>query len=200
MFKSGIAGSTLRLIESYLENRPQTVKIQNSISSELPVLSGVPQGSILGPPIFLVYMNDLTECTLSKKFGHADDFKFISENTLISHLDVRKIWNWCEKNFEGINLTKNKLYTLKGIGELGLYDYVFESTDYMKDLGLIVSSSLTWDDHAKKRDGKAFNSHFALKRNLSRTTLLNRKNAYVSYVVPIISYDSALWKSSKSNL
>ena len=54
-------------------------------------------------------------------------------------------------------------------------NYVFESTDCMKDLGLIVSSSLTWDDHAKKRAGKALNSLFALKRNLSRTTVLNKK-------------------------
>ena len=52
LFKSGIAGPAQKLIESYLENRAQTVKIQNSISSELQVLSGVPQGSILGPPFF----------------------------------------------------------------------------------------------------------------------------------------------------
>ena len=49
LFESGIAGSALKLIEGYLENRVQTVKIQNNISSELPVLSGVPQDSILRP-------------------------------------------------------------------------------------------------------------------------------------------------------
>ena len=65
---------------------------------------------------------------------------------------------------------------------------------------LIVLSSQTWYDNAKRRAGKAINSLFALKRHLSRTTLLNRKNAYVSYVVPIIGYGSALWKPSKSNL
>ena len=73
-----------------------------------------------------------------------------------------------------------------------------EIYDALINLVTSVSSSLTWDDHAKKRAGKAINSLFALKRNLSRTTLLNRKNAYVSYVVPIISYGSALWKASKA--
>ena len=52
LFKSGIAGSALKLIESYLEKRALTVKIRNSNSNELPVLSGVPQCSILGPLFF----------------------------------------------------------------------------------------------------------------------------------------------------
>ena len=111
---------------------------------------------ILGLLLFLIYKNDLTECALSKKFGYVEDFKFISDNTLIAHLDVRKIWKWYEI-FMGINMTK--------------------ITSPNRDLGLTVSSSLTWDEHGKKRAGKALNSLFALKRNLSRPTLLNRKNA-----------------------
>ena len=100
-------------------------------------MSGVPQGSILGPTSVLVSISDLTECSLSRKFGYADDTKFNSDNTPIAYLDVRKIWKSCEKNFMEIKMTKSNLLPLKVNGELRLFNYVFESTDCVKDLGLI---------------------------------------------------------------
>ena len=76
LWNIGITGTLWKWFESYLSNRSQCVSINNSLSKCLPVLSGVPQGSILGPLLFLVYINDLPSAiSSSNMFIFADDTK-----------------------------------------------------------------------------------------------------------------------------
>ena len=76
LWNMGITGILWKWFESYLSNRSQCVSINNSLSNCLPVLSGVPQGSILGPLLFLVYINDLPSViSSSNTFIFADDTK-----------------------------------------------------------------------------------------------------------------------------
>ena len=65
----GIGGNCLNLLRSYFYKRKQTVRLNDTVSDELGVFSGVPQGSILGPLFFLVFINDLPSCVMSKSFG-----------------------------------------------------------------------------------------------------------------------------------
>ena len=77
----GIGGKLLSLIYSYLNNRKQCVKIEDCSSTLKEVTSGVPQGSILGPLLFLLFINDLPETMNdTDSFGYADDFKAILLN------------------------------------------------------------------------------------------------------------------------
>ena len=93
---SGIGGNCLSLIHSYLSNRKQTVRLNDTISGELEVFSGVPQGSILWPLLFLVFINDLPSCVMSATFGYADDYKIVGDNRFTLNIDVRRLWRWCE--------------------------------------------------------------------------------------------------------
>ena len=103
---------------------------------------------------------------------------------------------WClsgAKNFMEIIVTKTEVFPLWRNRKLGLFNYALEKTNCLKNLELFVSSGLMMAS-------KAVNSLLAVKQSMSCTTLLKRKNAYVSCVFPTISYISALGKPSKSHL
>ena len=196
----GIGGNCLNLLRSYLYKRKQTVRLNDTVLDELEVFSGVPQGSILGPLFFLVFINDLPSCVMSKSFGYADDYKIVGDNPLTLNIDVRKLWRWCDENFMSMDLGKSKVLCIKGTAPIALPNHEFETTECIKDLGVLVNDTLSWTLHTKKRTEKALNILFILKRNLSKATFWTRKNAYICYVVPILNYESALWKPSKGDL
>ena len=83
----GIRGPAYSMIESYLSNRQQFVPINNSASSPKSINIGVPQRSILGPLLFLIYVNDLTNATSSPSHLFADDTCFILNNSTLNDLE-----------------------------------------------------------------------------------------------------------------
>ena len=146
---SGIGGNCLSLIHSYVSNRKQTVRLNDTISGELEVFSGVPQGSILWPLLFLVFINDLPSCVMSATFGYADDYKIVGDNRFTLNIDVRRLWRWCEENCMSMNLTKSKILCIKGSATIALPSYSFETTEVMKNLGILITDTLSWTQHAK---------------------------------------------------
>ena len=137
---------------------------------------------------------------MSDSFGYADDFKIVGTNPVAINIDIRRIWKWCQSNLMEINLSKSKCLWLKGVGTVRLPNFSFGSTSVMKDLGVVVADTLTWATHSQSRTQKALNALYSIKRNLSLANYANRKNSYVSYVVPIISYGSSVWKPGKVEL
>ena len=94
-----IGGSLLSLLSSYLTNRVQCVKLNNIITASLPVTSGVPQGSILGPLVFLVFINDLpTQVSHSKTYLYADVLKLIHNNLLEMQNNILALSQWSQVN------------------------------------------------------------------------------------------------------
>ena len=111
----GIRGPPLDLIKSYLTNRSQKVVINNIFSSELPITIGVPQGSILGPLLFLIYINDINQAVSTAKLGlYADDTTAIigakEKNELItkSSTTLNELGNWFSCNKLSLSPTKCK--------------------------------------------------------------------------------------------
>ena len=107
----GLKGSTLNLFQSYLSNRKQYTEIEDNTSTSLPIFVGVPQGSILGPIVFMIYVNDLPQC--SNKFDfimYADDttlsstidyFSDINSNTnadTLINVEICKVIEWLKIN------------------------------------------------------------------------------------------------------
>ena len=111
----GIRGTPLNLIKSYLTNRSQKVIINETLSDELPITIGVPQGSILGPLLFIIYMNDITYSTANATLGlYADDTTAIirdnSKDNLISKstTTLNELGNWFSCNKLSLSPTKCK--------------------------------------------------------------------------------------------
>jgi hypothetical protein len=101
---AGIRGNVLRWIVSFLNNRRQKVVLPGGSSSWMNVTSGVPQGSILGPILFLLYVNDLPDCVNSTAKLFADDTKLYQVSILICYAAL------CQKPWQ--NLSKWHLYLI----------------------------------------------------------------------------------------
>ena len=117
----GLKGSTLNAFQSYLNNRKQYTDIEDTTSTILPIHVGVPQGSILGPILFIVYVNDLPQCSNTFDFiMYADDttlsstidsFIDINSNTnadVLINIELCKVIEWLKINKLALNKNKSK--------------------------------------------------------------------------------------------
>ena len=197
-----IGGNLLKLIEWYLNKRKQCVKINNALSEKLEITSGVPQGSILGPLLFLFFINDLpSETPLTENFGFADDFKLISVNQEELKKSVEGIENWGDRNHLTLNASKCKLLSLKSEQKASLKNQELGEVDSQRDLGLIVSKKLNWKSNCNHRLSKATKAFYQIKRSMTDSaSIKNKLNAYTGYVLPILSYCSQAWLPNRQQM
>ena len=162
----GASTGVLQWFKSYLTNRYQVVRIHSTVSNPIPIKYGVPQGSIQGPLSFHIYVNDLpeaprncsTECYVddTKLFAafHSQDAQRIVEEMNEDLLGVR---NWCFRNRLLLNPDKMKLIVFGSRQmtsklhefRLSLLGKDISPVQSAKDLGVILDSDLTFDDHIK---------------------------------------------------
>ena len=199
----GISGGLWLWFKSYLSNCQQCVKINNKYSHLLPVLSGIPQGSILGPLLFLVYVNDIPDhISNSLLYLFADDtkcLKTISDpaDTIQLQDDINSLSHWSEQWSLLFNPTKivqisfkPNLQTSYTIGTS-----LITKVESHKDLGIILSSNLTWDAHYNHIIAKAYSILGLLRRTFSlQNHTKSKKQLYISLVRSQLQYCSILWK------
>ena len=173
-------------------------------SSSLPVLSGVPEGSILGPLLFIIYVSDIPErITHSSALMFADDAKLLrsissyNDRQLLQE-DLTSIEGWCHQWH--LNLNANKCVALEfSFSEHDPVAYSLGSQQISinqchRDLGILVRSNLSWANHYSKLCSRAYGSLYVIRRNTFSAALSVRKTLYLSLVRCHLSYCSQLWR------
>ena len=215
--KYGIRNNTLLWFKSYLSDRTQATFVHNSLSPFLPISTGVPQGSILGPTLFLLFINDLPKyvkcCNL-----YADDCMVgCSGNTVPDILvnlqsEVNKLSNWFKANKLSVSLTKScsmligcqqRLKEYVGLDTLGITlnnSPLCNKSSYTY-LGLELDSTLSWDNAAANVQ-KKLSSRLAMLQRLSNSMPnVCLRNMYFAFIQPHIGYCLSVYgHTSKSNL
>ena len=197
----GITGNLLRWIAGFLSNRRQCVVLNGIKSSWQAVKSGVPQGSILGTLLFLIYVNDLPRSISSQVFLFADDTKLIrSISTLADHVqlqtDLDNLTKWCDAWQLNFNATKCKVIhfgrATHSYGGYYLNGILLDSVDCYKDLGILFDTGLKFHQHASEVAMKANRVLACMRRgfiNLNESVLLR---LYKSMVRPILEYGNVI--------
>ena len=116
----GIRGIALNLFQNYLKNRTQFVEINKKSSAILPINYGIPRGSVLGPLLFLIYINDLNDAVAFSKIHHFADetnmlytSKFLKDKNRKVNYDLRHIVEWLRANKVSLNTGKTELVLFK---------------------------------------------------------------------------------------
>ena len=211
----GLASKSVDLISSFLSNRKQAVKL-NSVTSELmPVNYGVPQGSILGPIIFSIYINDLPLHISSDCELFADDTTVHNTNKnpdlLCSVLqqDINKLQKWTELNHMALHPQKSKfmLVTTRQkrqnmkhtLIKLNVNGKQLENVESYKLLGLTLDNNLSWSNHILKLTKKLSRKIFQFNRIKHFLDQHTRKLFFYAFIQPDIDYASTCWDLCSKN-
>ena len=157
----GIGGKLLGVIEDFLTNRTFRVCVEGKLSSLMEVLSGIPQGSVLGPLLFLIFINDLPDNLKCFTKLFADDLKLIgnASNRYDIDEDLRTLEFWEKDWFLGFNYDKCKVmhlnYNDNKRFEYKLDGHPLEVSALEKDLGVLTSDTLLWTEQINASISKA---------------------------------------------
>lgn len=208
--------NSLKFFESYLTNRQQSVFVSNTQSSHANVKQGVPQGSILGPLLFLLFINDLPLHTNIMTDLYADDATFYVmnkskediENKLQSALS--NVATWCKQNGMLINIDKTKAMLITTSQrrsriddklQISLSDVQLSSVVNEKVLGVQIDNNLSWQEHVSRVVKKMSTNIWLLSKIKSYLSLTHRVMFYRSYIQPHLDYANIVWGgTSKGNL
>ena len=207
----GVRGHLHRWIRAFLMGRTQQVVLDGATSSTVPVASGVPQGSVLGPLLFIVYINDLQEytkhCTVRL---FADDCVlyrpiFDYNDTLLVQEDLSSLQNWSQDWLMCFNASKCHSMSVTLSRNAIDATYYLNGTplsvvDHCKYLGVIIQSDLNWNKHVEQKVSKASSMLGLIHRNLKTSSTKTKELAYKTLVRPHLEYASIVWSPWQQSL
>lgn len=193
----------VRWIEAFLNNRRQFVSIEGVSSDECDVNSGVPQGSVLGPLLFLVFVNDLIEDSPVKARLFADDcviyteVKSVNDQIMLNEY-LSQINEWCVKWQMSINLDKTVCMTITHKRQPLEYVYMLHGkalsrVSEFRYLGLTITSNLSWTPHVSNIIGKANKRLGYIRRSLKLASSETKLTAYKMLIRPLLEYACEVW-------
>ena len=201
----GIRGQALNWFKSYLNNRKQFVSVGSSHSSTKPITFGVPQGSILGPLLFIIYINDLPQISeLAKFIMYADDANIFiignSPDEVYNKLEIlcSALIRWVDSNGLALNLRKTNYMIFSRQKSINYRNVVIsgvtiERKTEARFLGVILDEKLSWSQHiaaVKMKMSRYIGIMYKLKKHLP---LKARIQIYHSFVQSHLNYCSLIW-------
>ena len=208
--QNGVSGQLLKLLSNYLSNRSQRVVINGQNSNWAPILSGVPQGSVLGPLLFLIFVNDLETGIISNVKFFADDVSLFSivHNPLTSAIDLNRdlnvISSWAHQWKMSFNPDPTKpaveiIFSSK-ISETIHPPLFFQNSqvkrvDHHKHLGLILDSKLSFARHINEKINKAKKWIGMIRHLRSYLPTKTLDQIYKMYARPHLDYCDIIYHS-----
>lgn len=203
LYNIGFRGNFLEFLISFLSKRIFIIKLKNVCSSSFDISSGVPQGSVLGPLLFTLFINDLPlVLTKGRTVIYADDVSVAVSGRTISEMLLNivnvtsELNEWCKRN--NMVLNKNKTVCIYfGVPSPNLdllatsYNVIFSKTS--KFLGVNVSEKLNWLEHVKFIRKKISKAYYAILNLKNILDISGQLNVYFALVHSILSYGIVLW-------
>ena len=199
----GLENKTVTWIEHWLIGRSQTVVVEGRSSQTVPVTSGVPQGSVLGPILFLLFINDISQGTSSKIRLFADDtiiYRPVRSTAdaaaLQKDIDILDRWSrdWMMEfhpdKCKVIHITRSQS-PFKSTYQI--YNTQLEEVTSCTYLGVQINSDIRWNKHIQSTRAKAAGTLHFLQRNLKISNTVVKTTAYNAFVRPRLEYASCVW-------
>lgn len=195
--KYGIKNTELEWFRSYLNNRKQRTRVNNTVSDVLNVEIGVPQGSILGVLLFLIYINDMEKCVdLARLVLFADDalLYIIDENieqaVIKMNAELQKVYEWLEMNKLKLNISKTNCMIINGstTSNVTFNNTIIIPVTEIKYLGVIIDKSLKFKNHIDYIAKKIAKKNYFLSKIRNKITLNTVIKIYNTMIKPHFEY------------
>lgn len=211
----GIRGHSLELFSSYLSNRKQIVSLSGISSCSNIIKHGVPQGSVLGPLLFLIYINDLFHAIKFGEVHHfADDTNLLHVNKNLKHLqkacqsDIKRLCYWLNANKISMNTSKTEYIIFKPRRK-STHNFNFKlkingkrinSSVMIKYLGISLDSDLSWRSHINLINSKLKRANAILSKLRHYVTRNTLRQVYFALFHSHLSYCCQIWGQATSSL
>ena len=210
LYHYGVRGITHEWFTSYLCNRKQYVYVNNATSDSLPVVCGVPQGSILGPLLFLIYINDLNFISKIVTFiMFADDTNIfiaghrLNDITLLINQELEKINTWFCANLLSLNVKKTNyiLFGNKNLPNIDIFinKQIINRVYETKFLGVIIQSNLKWHAHIRLLLNKISKTLGIMNKVKCILSTSHLKLLYESLIEPYLTYGCIIWANPEKS-